>query len=48
MMSYKIHTIRLSNRESLYSELCFSLLQPSEQDLEAGADAGEEAADGKD
>ena len=45
MVSYKIHIIRLSNRES---ELCFSLLKPSEQDLEAGADAGEEAAAGKD
>ena len=33
-VSYKIHIIRLSNRESLYSELCFSLLQPSEQDPE--------------
>ena len=46
MVSYKILTIRLSLLQ--YYELCFSLLKPSEQDLEAGADAGEEAADGKD
>ena len=37
MVSYKIHNIRLSNRESLYSELCYNLLSRTwrlEQTLE--------------
>ena len=34
-------------RVSIFYVLCFSSLKPSEQNLKAGADAGQEAASGK-